>query len=290
MFLYDKLIYLTFMKVFLSEGTKMKRIILAVVLIVCTGFAVFAQSESDFEFSVGSGLVWGYPKIIDETPEGWGIIIRYKGYNTDVVIPATINGTPVKGIGPHAFDSSRTGIKLTSVVIPEGVEEIASGAFQNNRLFTVTIPDSVTTIGGLDDDFSTGAFGDNYLRTVIFSDKGNLKSIGYGTFSGNLLAGVIIPEGVDTIGGSAFSGNNLTSVTIPESVRWIYDYAFGNNLLTTVTIPGAVDMIGKYAFASNKLESVVIYPSSNPDNLSRRLPRIPDNAFENNPGVNIIYN
>jgi hypothetical protein len=197
------------MKVFLTEGTRMKRIVFVAVLVICTGFAVFAQSESDFEFSVGSGLVWSFPKIRDETPEDWGIIIRYKGSRTDVVIPATINGVPVKGIGPYAFASSRTGIKLTSVVIPEGVIAIASAAFQGNRLFSVTIPASVAWIGGERGEDSAGAFADNYLRTVTFSDKGNLERIGEYTFSGNMLSNVIIPERVSRIGEYAFASNRV---------------------------------------------------------------------------------
>src|SRR5215472_17069302 len=61
-----------------------------------------------------------------------------------VVIPNTINGYPVTGIGTQAFQS--TGV--TSVIIPNSVTSIGDYAFRYcSGLTNVTIPDSVTSIG-----------------------------------------------------------------------------------------------------------------------------------------------
>ena len=59
-------------------------------------------------------------------------------------IPAMLNGVPVGKIGHGAFAL----VSITEVVIPDGVTEIGSGAFNMcQSLTTVTLPKSVTTIG-----------------------------------------------------------------------------------------------------------------------------------------------
>ena len=105
--------------------------------------------------------------------------------------------------------------------IPEGIEQIAGGAFSScHSLTSVTIPNSVT-------------------------------SIGYGAFSYcSSLTSVTIPNSVTSIGDWTFGGcSSLTSVTIPNSVTSIGDYAFAYCYsLTSVTIPNSVTSIGNHAF------------------------------------------
>ena len=187
----------------------------------------------------------------EEEEEGWGTygdfyyeytatevtITGYTGPGGAVTIPVEIDGKPVTAIGFGAFPAD----KLTSVTIPDSVITIGIQAFYGSgsydaqkeeylysgQLTSVTIPNSVITIG-------------------------------YGAFSGNQLTSVTIPNSVTTIGGGAFSGNQLTSVTIPNSVTTIGEWAFSYNQLTNVTIGNSVTTIGNGAFAENKLTSVTI--------------------------------
>lgn len=73
-------------------------------------------------------------------------IVRITGWTGDggeMVIPSSINGIPVRSIVSFAFD----GKNFTSAVVPEGVEKIGMGAFQNNTALTsVQLPDSVDVI------------------------------------------------------------------------------------------------------------------------------------------------
>jgi hypothetical protein len=127
-------------------------------------------------------------------------ITGYTGPGGAVAIPAIINGLPVTAIGADTF----AGLGLTSVTIPDTVTSIGAGAFEECvKLTSVTIPGSVRTIG--EDAF----------------DLCGLTSVSIG-------------GGVISIGEYAFSEcQSLTSVTIPASVTSIGDYAFfycGSNL------------------------------------------------------------
>ena len=107
----------------------------------------------------------------------------------------------------------------------------------------MTIPDSVTSIGGSAFSYCTG------LTSVTIGN--GVTSIGDYAFDGCTgLTSVTIGSGVTSIGNYAFSGcTGLTSVTIDNGVTSIGDSAFyGCTGLTSVTIPDSVTSIGSSAF------------------------------------------
>ena len=174
-----------------------------------------------------------------------GEIVKYKGSEPNITIPAEIEGALVTSIGESAFIASN----LTSVIIPEGVTKIGNEAFMYNNLTSATIPSSVTIIGD-------SAFHQNNLTSITIPE--GVTSIGdYAFFSNNLIE-VAIPSGVTSIGYSSFAHNNLTSITIPEGVTSIGNEAFMYNNLTSVTIPESVISIGNRAFDKNNLTSIAI--------------------------------
>ena len=121
-------------------------------------------------------------------------------------------------------------------------------------LTSVTIPDSVTSIG-------RDAFGFCDMLTSVTIGNG-VTSIGEWAFSGcSSLTSITIPDGVTSIGDRAFRGcSSLTSITIPDSVTSIGDYAFHDcPSLTSITIPNSVTSIGERAFEyCSRLTSVTI--------------------------------
>lgn len=121
-----------------------------------------------------------------------GYKIELEECTTDVVIPSSINGNIITGIGEMAFADNQ----LTSVIIPNGVTSVGWYAFALNQLTSVNIPDSVTRI-------SEGAFTGNQLTSVSISDS--VTRIEEGSFSENMLTSVIIPDGVTIIGNEGFS-------------------------------------------------------------------------------------
>lgn len=128
------------------------------------------------------------------------------------------------------------GLGLKEVVLSKSLTTIEPGAFANNKLQTVVIPDSVTSIQGI---------------------GGSV-----GGFSNNDLIEIKIPDSVETIGGSAFRHNQLTSVDLGEGVQSIGEAAFKHNQLVNVAIPDSVIDIEAGAFDENPLETVSISASA----------------------------
>ncbi|MBR2972193.1 MAG: leucine-rich repeat protein, partial [Clostridia bacterium] len=148
---------------------------------------------------------------------------------------------------------------VTDLVIPDGVTSIGDYAFRNcDSLTSVTIGNSVTSIGSYAFAYCSSltsvyitdiaawcniSFIDSYANPLYYADNLYLN--------GELVTGLVIPDGVTTIPTYAFSCNSLTSVTIGNSVTSIGSSAFyGCSGLTSITIPDSVTSIGNYAFYS----------------------------------------
>ena len=175
-------------------------------------FGALAASADDLKYTIIDGAV---------------TITGCTNARGELVIPAAIEGRPVRAIGASAFDGCAY---LTAVVIPEGVTTIGTRAFAScERMERVNLPTTLQSIG-------TGAF----LACV------SLKS-------------VTIPEGLKTLSPYAFSVcEGLERVTIPEGVSVIQHEAFyGCSGLKAVTIPGSVSTVETLAFsACRKLAEV----------------------------------
>ncbi|MBO4418483.1 MAG: leucine-rich repeat protein [Oscillospiraceae bacterium] len=147
---------------------------------------------------------------------------------------------------------------LTSVTIPDSVTSIGESAFEGcESLSNVAIPDSVTNIGKK--AFASCAA----LTRVAFPD--GLITIGdYSFYNCRSIENVTIPNSVSSIGQGAFSScNKLERVTIGNGVTYIGDYAFNNcYALTYLELGSSVNSIGDNAFYwCPYLTSVQIPPS-----------------------------
>ena len=174
-------------------------------------------------------------------------------FNSDVVIPSTINGHRVSGIGDYAFFVLNE--SPTSVYIPEGVTSIGIGAFKGCDLLTsITIPNSVNSIGG-------SAFS-GCKRLTTISIPYMVTSIEPSTFYGcSKLSSISIPNDIRSIKKSAFEKcSSLVSVSIPDSVISIEEHAFYDcSSLKSITIPYGVTSIDYEVFYNcSSLKSVSI--------------------------------
>jgi len=239
------------------------------LFVFITNISIWAQSEGDFQVTL--------------TADNRGVVIaRYTGTIREVVIPATIQGMPVREIGYDAFVDplvgfSRVDRRITRIIIPEGVTKIGSQAFRAlNSLVSITLPSTLIEIG-------SSAFADLPLLTSIELPAG-LRVIGSNAFSRCiLLTSISLPSGLTEIGANAFEGSalsvfpnpwpvgvttiqarmfentNLTSVVIPEGITFIGSSAFARcRSLTRITLPSTINTIDTNAFANSSITSIEI--------------------------------
>ncbi|MDF9837043.1 MULTISPECIES: leucine-rich repeat protein [unclassified Breznakia] len=218
--------------------------------------------------------------------------------SSDLVIKSDVeyNGInyQITSIGADSFNN----LRLTSVIIPEGVVSIGSRAFgiewneNNNQLTSVILPSTLITIGD-------EAFYYNQLESIVIPE--NVISIGNYAFANNQLKSAILPYGIEVIGENAFGTNQLESIIIPDSVYSLGEYAFVenqlqsanipvglkevpmalfcDNKLTSIEIPENVEVIGQAACAENQLTTI---------NIPKNVHTIGGNAFGSNLLTNII--
>ena len=164
---------------------------------------------------------------------------------TDAIIPNTLQGYNVVTIGANALNGAKLRYyynqTITSVSIPEGIKYIETAAFavNNFEMSHLQLPDSLIEIG-------SGAFSNNVIQSLTFSDSGNLKRISGGGF-GNV--GVFriknsntiynkLPDGLEEIGGTAFVMNDNTNIIVPTSVTTMPCSAiYGRNITYTYENP-----------------------------------------------------
>lgn len=141
---------------------------------------------------------------------------------------------------------------IENVVVPEGIAEIGSAAFQDCReLKTIQLPSSITAIG------SSAFYLCMDLEKIIMSD--NITEIGNSAFSNcyQLEGGDFLPSKLTIIENNAFLSCRFENVIIPASVEIIKKNAFGNNDLIEVTFEGTPNSIDSQAFAScNELVTI----------------------------------
>ena len=176
--------------------------------------------------------------------------------HTDIVIPSTYNGKPVTVISSFAFQNT----KITSIVIPDSVTSIDNYAFED--CYSLTSVDYAGTI----DNWVQIEFGTETTNPLYYAENlyinGELvieakltmaTSIGEYAFSGcKSLISIVIPDSVTSIGSSAFYYcSSLTSVVIGDSVTSIGAWAFYYcSSLTSVIIGDSVTSIANFAFSN----------------------------------------
>lgn len=148
--------------------------------------------------------------------------------------------------------------KLTSIVIPNSVTKIESGAFNESGWYN-SQSDGILYLDG----WLIGYKGEKPSGKISVTQE--TKGIADNAFSGcSDITSVNIPESVLSIGNYAFYGcSGLTSLTISKGVISIGDYAFSYcSGLSSVNIPNSVISIGFCAFEDCNLLSSVIIPNS----------------------------
>lgn len=183
-----------------------------------------------------------------------------------IILPIDVNSIP-----DYAFQNSG----ITSITIPNSVTTIGKRSFENcTKLRAITIPQYVTSIGeyaflgsGIQEVTLFPSVVGNWfnkntsLRKVILGES--VREISDYAFSNCWeLSVVSISSGVTTIGNYAFESCNIATINIPESVVRIGNFAFSDNPLSAVSIPSGVTSIGKSAFEYCSVLNSVVLPET----------------------------
>ena len=187
--------------------------------------------------------------------DGSAVITGYHGNAASIIIPETLDGYKVVGIGDKAFANNQT-IRsliipdqitsigefaffacknLVSVVLPNGIESIPTGAFASCKsLSSIAIPESVTAIGYRAFEVCASLF------SVDF--PGSLVEIGANSFFAcSSLASIEIPDSVTGIGGYAFMEcDSLSSVRLSHNLEYLGDRAFADDSIEAIEIPASL--------------------------------------------------
>ena len=178
-------------------------------------------------------------------------------------------GKNLKTIGAEAFRS--TGFR--SLILREGIDSIAQGAFANcNKLKVVSIPSSLRCIDGI----SSGTVNNSNLRT--FGSCTYIDSVYWNAnnclvsqpFHASWNSHIRVVEFGDSIryirDKFCYNFDSLTTVIYPKHVKQIGGSAFYDcNKLTEFTIHDSVTKIAGYAFyGCNNLDSVHVYTTTPP--------------------------
>ena len=172
-----------------------------------------AQGNMQVSGSTLTGLNEG---IEDYVGPWWNMKERYT-----LTIESPVNGVPITRIGDHAFDNFDIWYKY--FIVPDGVESIGSGAFTNQHMEYVLLPDTLTE-----------------LAPTAFNCCSSLTAVS-------------IPESVTTLKAGVFAGcDNLRYVVIPASVTDISDECIAH------ADPARVQQVVIYGYGGSAAEQYAL--------------------------------
>lgn len=169
-----------------------------------------------------SGTPW-FNSLSDEfVVVGDGVLIKYNGNDVGIEIPKTVR---------HISD-----------------------AFTLKALVSVTMSDSVLTIGEFAFAFDTVLCNVEFSKSLLMIDE-------YAFAGCDSLTSVILPDSVERIGSNAFSEClGLNTLRLSESLTDLGEYAFFGCLeMRMLYLPSSVSMLPVGAFAECKSLELVLY-------------------------------
>lgn len=151
-------------------------------------------------------------------------------------------------------------------VVPEGVEEIADNAFENQAGLTkISLPQTLKKIG------AKAFLNCTALEEVTFAKDIALTTVGGNVFENCAsLTAIELPLGLTSVGTYMFKNcTSLADVTIPEGYTALPNYTFyGCSALKSIKLPSTMTAIGNYSFYATGLESIELPANYQPSKAS----------------------
>jgi hypothetical protein len=218
-------------------------------------------------------------------------ILKYLGKDTDVTIPAQINGKKVYRLDSFVFSESPANINVKRVVFSEGLKRIDSHILSSSSIQEAVLPSTMQYIDYM-------GFGETIQRVIVDPNNPSFFDIDGVLFSGsereaniNLLlfpsgrSGTYrIPDGTIRVDWCAFNAcKKLEQVIMPDSVVSLYHSAFKDcPKLVSVRLSPNIERLKENTFYN--------CPELADIKVSRKIKTIFPNAFHDCPkfnGINI---
>lgn len=258
----------------MDKMTRILLVFLCACLLVC---AVPAMAAKETSGKCGENVTWRFDETthtltISGTGEmnnaPYGKEMRWAPLYDQIYHVVIEDG--ITAICPYAFQYSA---KLETVTIPESVTSIGQYAFKSSAIKNITLHDGITDIG-------IDAFADSFLESVTI--PAGITELAYGVFRGCLrLKNVTFHDKLERIGSYAFEGcESLTQIELPDSVE-TESYAFENcTSLKYVHLGKGERYLGTTFRGCKALEEIVI-----PDNIIS----VGDEAFSGCSALKSVY-
>ena len=240
------------------------------------------DTQSDSEEKEYNGFTY-YTYFNEENNRTEAVIHGYRGSDSDVVIPNSIDGFVVTAISMYAFSGHSD---LASITIPSTIQSIGDDAFLDcdglKKVYVSSIEDWCKIDFPYSDTnpLSRGAdlYVDNKLVTDVTIPDG-VKSIGKYAFYGySSLKSISFPSSIRSIGESAFydccSLEEVYATNIEDWCKIKFEDTYSNpiyyarkiyidgELATDITIPKGITKICDYAFENCDTITNVVIPNS----------------------------
>lgn len=240
------------------------------------------DTQSDSEENEYNDFTY-YTYFNEENNRTEAVIQGYRGSDSDVVIPNSIDGFVVTAISMYAF-SGRS--DLASITIPSTIQSIGEDAFLEcdglKKVYVSSIEDWCKIDFSYPDANPLRRGADLYVDNKLVTDvtiPDGVKSIGKYAFYGySSLKSISFPSSIRSIGEDAFSDcTNLDEVYATNIEDWCkikFEDEFSNpifyarkiyidgELATDITIPKGITKICDYAFVNCETITNVVIPNS----------------------------
>ena len=201
-------------------------------------------------------------------------LIDYSGEDTQLFVPASVDGIPVTRIGPYAFSSGET---ITELTLPEGITVIEDHGLVNlHALEHIHLPESLRDIG------ARAFYGDSSLASIQIPD--GVETLGHGIFGYcTSLTELALPASVKKIAGPVMTQNeNFEAYTLDPSNAY---YTVEDGILYTkdkkilISCPGAKEDVKVSAETEEIAYGAFNYASVKHLSLPEGLKKIGNCAF-----------
>lgn len=253
-----------------------RKIILGIFAAVLLSIPVYAESDELMTFSSED-----YEYTVDEN--GYATLTKYLGTDTDILVPDSIAGHIVTGLGDSLFYVQQA--EIQEIQLSRDIKDLGAYVFLSDTLQNITVdPENeyFTSVDGVlynKDETEIAAYpigrpaeeyaikdGVTTVGPYAFYAGRNLKKVDIPNTVTDIekfafimcenMDSVDLPDRLKTIGENGFYSCNLSEILLPDSLAEIGEAAFNGNPITEITIPAGVTEIGDSPFMGTDLERI----------------------------------